>query len=188
LAHQAKYGIHVEIPDRAIERRPKLCILLGVVASEWSALESDLTFLYGALLGRTMPHDREAGPPVHPVGFQIFETLVTHEPRLKLIEKLAKLLINDKALLIELKNSVMPKLRQASKKRNNLIHAYWGFNDDEYPEALIKILGPGKLEVYEESDFDEAIQFILSTAHTVHNFEKRVINYLKTTNFPSTDL
>src|SRR5690242_4460261 len=127
MAHQAKQGIHIEIPARAIERRPKLCILLGVVASEWSALESDLTFLYGSLLGKTMPHDREAGPPVHPVGLQIFETLVTHEPRLRLIEKLAKLLINDKDLLRELNETVIPELRKASKKRNNLIHAYWGF-------------------------------------------------------------
>ena len=188
MAHQAKHGLHVEIPHRAIERRPKLCILLGVVASEWSALELDLTFLYGALLGKAMPHDREAGPPVHPVGFQIFQTLVTHEPRLKLIEKLAKLLINDTDLLKELENTVMPKLRQTWEKRNNLIHAHWGFNDEEYPEALIKILGPGNFEVYEESYFEETIKSILSTAHIVHDFEKRVINYLRTTNFPSTDL
>ena len=188
MAHQAKHRIHVEIPARAIERRPKLCILLGVVASEWSALESDLTFLYGSLLRKTMPHDREAGPPVHPVGLQIFETLVTHEPRLRLIEKLAKLLIKDKGLLREIDETVIPELKQVSKKRNNRIHAYWGFNDEEYPEALIKILGPGNFEVYEESDFNKAIESILSTADTVHNFEKRVINYLRTTNFPSEDL
>ncbi len=75
MAHKAKHGIHVEIPFRVLEKRPELSMLLGVVASEGSALESDLTFLYGSLLGKTMPHDREDGPPVHPVGFQIFETL-----------------------------------------------------------------------------------------------------------------
>jgi hypothetical protein len=179
MAHQAKHGIQIEIPERALEGRPKLCILLGLVASEWSALESDLTFLYGALLGKTMPHDREAGPPVHPVGFQIFETLVSHEPRLRLIEKLANLLINDKDLLRELKGTVIPELRQASKKRNNLIHAHWGLNDEEYPDALIKIIGPGTFEVYEKSDFEEVIEYILSTAVTVHKFEKRVIKYFK---------
>lgn len=182
MAHQARRDACVMIPEMALLRRPELAALLGVVASEWSSLESDMTFLYGALLGKAIPHNQADSPAIHPVGFQIFETLVTHETRLKLIENLAHLLIKDSDILNDLTSNLLPTLRQASRKRNNLLHAYWGINDEEYPNALMKILSPGKFEIYEKSDFDEAIDYIISTAKSVSKFEDRVVDHQKTIN------
>ena len=170
---------HIELPPRRLLERPKLAALLGVIASEWSALESHMTFLYGTLLGKYVPHDRLNGPPVHPIGFQIFETLPSQHLRKELIQKLAKTLIVDAVLLQELAN-LMKTLRIASDTRNELVHADWGINNDIYPNELLKIRAPGKFLVYNESHLNEAVDLIIAAGDAVIEFEFHVIKYLRT--------
>ena len=180
MAHQATSDAYVELAPRCLLQRPELAALLGVIASEWAALESNLTFLYGSLLGKTMPHDHTNGPPVHPIGIQIFETLESQHKRITLIEKLTNTLVKDVALLSEL-TAVVQSIKAAGKQRNKFLHANWGTNDTQYPDAILKINAPGQFDVYEKSDFNEAIDLIITTADAIIKFEFNVIKYFRTT-------
>jgi hypothetical protein len=88
MAHLAKSSAHVELPDKRLLNRPHLAILLGLVASEWANLENTLSFLYATLLGKYLPHNQRHGPPIHPIGIQIFETLENLNKRTQLLQKL----------------------------------------------------------------------------------------------------
>jgi hypothetical protein len=89
MAHQVPDNLALELPCKVILRRPELAKLMSVVASECAGLEADLTWLYATLLGKYLPHNQRNGPPIHPIGFQIFNAVESTNKRLQLIESLA---------------------------------------------------------------------------------------------------
>ena len=179
MAYQATSDAHVELVPRLLLRRPKLAQLLAVVASEWVSVEIGLTFLYATLLGKYLPHNQRQGPPIHPIGFQIFDALESLRKRLQLIERLAETLVTKKVLIKELEKKLIPLIRKAGDRRNDLVHGYWGINDSKYPNALMLIRAPGDFVIYEESDFNEAIALIESADDAVTEFENKVRKHLK---------
>jgi hypothetical protein len=75
MAHQAPEDAHVELGTSYILKRPRLALRLAVIASEWVRVEIALTFLYGTLLGKYLPHNQRKGPPIHSAAFQIFASV-----------------------------------------------------------------------------------------------------------------
>jgi len=183
MAHQATAGTHVELLNRRLLKRPELAALIGVIASQWAELESDLTFLYATLLGKYLPHIQEDGPPTHPIGFQIFDALENLHKRTQLIERLAEELIVNEDLVKELKDVLLPLIKNAGRRRNDLIHAYWGTNDN-YPDALIRISVSEPWMIYKASDFNEAIDLIIRSSNAITDFEVKVKEFLKGTEQP----
>lgn len=178
MPRNAKDDIFLESSPKCILQQPKLAALLGVIASEWAGIELDMTFLYGSLLGQVMPHDRRSA--CHPIGMQIFETLTTEHHRVSLIKKLAKLVITDTGLLDRLE-PLLTEIQKASRIRNKYIHGHWGVNEEQCPGALLLVVGPGKFEIHEEVDLNEAVNFIIATASAISAFEMAVITHIKKT-------
>ena len=184
MAHLAKSSAHVELPDKRLLKRPHLAILLGLVASEWANLENTLSFLYATLLGKYLPHNQRQGPPIHPIGLQIFETLENLNKRTQLLQKLSDTLITNESLILEMKKDLIPKIKKAGSLRATLVHAFWGINDTEYPDALLLVKAPGKFLVYEESDFNNTIDFIMATENAIYKFESKVRQHLRAARRP----
>lgn len=176
MAHQAPQDAHVEL--EGILKRPRLALRLAVIASEWVSVEIALTFLYGTLLGKYLPHNQRKGPPIHSAAFQIFDSVESVNRRTELIQKLAETLITRKTIIKELKETLIPLVKKACTRRNTFIHAYWGTND-KYPDALFLIRKPGDFMIYEESDFTEAIDLIIAADHAIAKFEDEVRKHLR---------
>ena len=181
MAHQIKQGISVEYRPRVLLERPALASLLGVVSSEWSRLDSEIMFLYAYLMGRYLPQIPGFTPPLHPVAFQVFDTLETQRLRLELLSKLAKWIVKDEKLLAELETVVITEIKKASKLRNTLVHANWGVAE-EYPNGLILMPTFGRHLVYEEADFNEAIDRILEAREKSKDFETKLRALIETKN------
>ena len=130
--------------------------------------------LYATLLGKYLPHNQRKGPPIHPIGFQIFDTLENLHKRLQLTERLVGSLVTKTALVKELKKKLIPLVKKAGDRRNVLVHGYWGINETEYPNSLMLIREPGDFLIYEESDFNEAIILIEAADAAVTEFELKV--------------
>jgi hypothetical protein len=165
-------------PSKVILERKELALLLSVVVSECASLEADITWLYATLMGKYLPHTQRKGPPYHPVGFLIFKAVSSTNQRTRLIMDLAKLLDLEENLMAEIK-SVIRLIETAFNKRNDLAHAFWGIHDALYPDALISIQLGQKHTVYEKSDFDKAVEAILTASTAVHSCEDKIRNYLR---------
>lgn len=110
---------------------------------------------------------------------QIFQALESIHKRTDLLHKLASTLITKKSLIAELKDDLVPQIKKAGCRRNDLVHAYWGINDEEYPDAVLLIKTPGKFMVYKESDFNEVLDLIIATDKAVCKFEDKVRKHLR---------
>jgi hypothetical protein len=82
-------------------------------------------------------------------------------------------------LLRELKRDISPLVKDAFKKRNTLVYAYWAVHEDRYPDALIKISPDGGLLAYEASDFNQAIDVIVQASCAIQKFEDTVRKHLR---------
>lgn len=178
MAHLAKSGVPVCRPSKALLERQQFASLLGLVASEWVSLEVGLSFLYATLLGKYLPHSQRQGPPIHPIGMQIFKAIESIHKRTELLKQLSNTLITRKSLISELEK-LIEQVRKAGKGRNELVHGYWGFNDEEYPDDILRIESPGEFVVYKESDFMRVIDLIIKTDRAVASYEEKVRKYLK---------
>jgi hypothetical protein len=130
-------------------------------------------FLYAYLMGRYLPQIPGFTPPLHPVALQVFDTLETQRLRIELLTKLAKWIVKDEALLNELNTVIVPSIKKASKLRNTLVHANWGVAS-QYPNGLVLMPTFGHQMVYEEADFNEAIDRILEAHNQAGNYEIRL--------------
>ncbi len=178
MAHLLPRDTHVELDNRALLRRKELAALLGVIASEWASVELAMTYLYATMLGKYLPHNQRKGPPEHPIAFQIFDSLENTHKRLQLLDKLLNAVVTKKALRKEFKERTQPLIKKAADRRNSLIHSYWGVNDD-YPRGLIRVCINKPRELYEASDFNEAINLIISADASITNFEVKVSKQLR---------
>jgi hypothetical protein len=175
MPRNAKDDVFIESGPRCLLEQPKLAALMGVIASEWAGIEYNMTWLYGSLLGQHVPHVRNS---FNPIGTQIFETLTTQHHRENLIRKLTKYVITDPGMLDRLE-PLLNDINKASRIRNKYIHGIWGYNKEQCPDALLLVMGPGKFEIHDESDFNEAVDFIVSTADAISKFEMDVITHIK---------
>lgn len=128
--------------------------------------------VYAYLMGVYLPRIPGFAPPVHPVALQVFDTLETTRLRLDLLRKLAEWTLKDATLLDELKGPVVESIHKAGRLRNTLIHAQWGVAK-EYPDALILQPVFGHQMVYEESDFNDAIDRIIQARAAIGQFETK---------------
>ena len=173
MAHQVRdEELNVRYDSTSLMSRPKLLALIGAIAAEWGYLEADLTFLYAIFIGTAInsrPPDIPHGP--HPLGLQIYEVLDNTHKRIEL------LLASNDQLKKELKETLVPEIIRAAKRRNTILHAVWGVSD-VYPNAMLCIPSFKKWLVYEESDFLEAIELIISTSRTIRKFQIDVRQFL----------
>ena len=110
---------------------------------------------------------------------QIFRALDSIHRRTDLLQKLACTLITKNSLVSELKDDLILRIKKAANPRNDLVHAYWGINDEEYPNAILLVEDPGRFMVYKESDFNEVIDLIIATNIAVGRFEQKVRKHLR---------
>lgn len=181
MAHQViDDDLHPNFGSKSMLERPKLATLIGVIAGEWAYLEADLAFLYCILISGTIqpiPPDLLRGP--HMLGLQIYEVLENTQKRIELLKSLAEhVLANNEPLLGHIKETLLPEIRRAAKRRNTILHAVWGVSD-VYPDALLYIPASAKWMVYKESDFNEAIDLIINTSDSIRKCQADVRQFLE---------
>lgn len=190
MAHNLPSHAKVKSGDRAILKRPELAALLGLIASESSALESEIMYSYALLMGVFMPKKEKASlkegmidmPQTHPVAAQVFDTLENLPNRLRLLEKLAGWVLPENGPLIKQLDPLIRMIKKTSRRRAAFVHAVWGIAD-EYPDALILVPAFGNFRAYKASDFNEAIDLIVGTKDAVTEFNIEVIALLRKSRF-----
>lgn len=88
-----------------------------------------------------------------------------------LFAKIGHFRLNDKMAIEQLRD-MLPRLREAGKKRNDVLHAAWGYYHDENHEKVYigQRVRQKKGPSVEASSFEELIDFINKIAFELVNF------------------
>ncbi len=147
-----------KLPDEFLTR-------IATVVVRWNMLEDYLNMLLIHLLGKPVGEHRS----------HIVFTHMAFPQRLDVLGALAEEVANDPAYsqLHKCKETLLPLLRNAQQKRNQIIHSSWGFNPKSRKvfRAQMSARGVFKLSIPEIKieELDEAITSINIAADTIYD-------------------
>ena len=167
----ASANIHYS-PKGLLVHRPQHLAGIGLVATEWAALEDHLvTSISGGLFMQLGAQEGKVIPEAEQVVRTTLLALESQAARLGVIEDLLEPRVSPEMFSHWLKD-VKPELRKRAKERNRVVHGLWGW-DDKYPSDVFLIDGKGKHVRYRVEDFSDIADRIIATSNVAFNFMRK---------------
>lgn len=161
-----------------IKERPNHAIGIALVASEWTALETDLIEMFTFALipsGPWAPSVWTRAPAASTVARHAWEAMESTKARLDFLLAICKGKVPDD-LLKEFSTDVVPAIRSRAGERNRIVHGFWN-TSPEYPDDLILVSAEGNFR-YTVKDFDDIAKRINETVIMFASYWTRVAQRL----------
>ncbi|HEY6281103.1 MAG TPA: hypothetical protein VIW72_04830 [Burkholderiales bacterium] len=163
-----KPGCTLHSHPKAVLERPQHAAGIGLVASEWAALEQHLIIFFRGSL-QTFARGAGAGSIVAQLAWDAMEGLKT---RLDFVTDCLKNRVSVE-LLEEFKRDMVPEIRKRAQERNKVVHGIWQLCD-EYPTDLI-CTTPGDPDMqYTVKNFHDIADRINATTNIMVKFWVKV--------------
>lgn len=154
---------------KIVLERPRHAEGIGLVASEWAALEEQLILMFTYALFKD--GSMEVSETTH-VAWRAWDAMESLKARLDFIESVSERRM-DAELFAEFVGTIKPEIRKRAQERNRIVHGHWN-TCNQFPDDIILWVPGGKHLRYSQRDFHDIADRIIDTSNRISEFWNRV--------------
>lgn len=173
-----KEGYTLEGKPRVVLERPQHAAGIGLVASEWTQLESHLIEMVSFALFVFSKQENVSKR----LATDVMRTIESLSGRLDVIDTIMKPRIPEE-MFNEYREKIRPEIRRRAGERNRVVHGQWHICE-KYPDDLILNNRTDEPMRYSVKDFEDIAARIHETINVVSTFLINVSTFVREKNWP----
>jgi hypothetical protein len=180
VPHPLAKNLIAENSSRCVEQRPECVKLIGLIASEWSNIETTVAYYFAFFIFGFRDEDTQKLHGGELIAIDVMENTPSFQSKIALLLNAAHARFGDDDAGCKKLEDELGRVRKRLIRRNEVVHGRWAICETE-PSSLIwrGRVSHADYWIYDVTDFEEILQHIIDAhrslnAHLAAEFDARL--------------